>query len=352
MFSAGDTGHLAHSNQSKTRLDSVIYSADYPSVQDAIDDAVLVARPLVIEPKLHTVTTPYTIQNAVDVSVSAYGATFRAGADLPRMLDMDGTARTTWHGGIFEIPSPYTVTDTIYIHREEGHFVSTINTFRDVQILGRYVTGVRVGRQGDTGQCDHALLDNLVLVGTDGVSLHGLYIGSGVYANNLNHVITNLRAAYHQTHVYVDGTNVHCDGVFTGYGETDFRVGSTMFSVKNVRSETAERFLITGGPASYAANITIENVIFEAGLVPQDGEWLRLYLAGYTSVKNVVVANAPVTAKIKADAPAPLLLSVDGLTSKSLYTEAIDANINTTVANRGYVQVAGNGIVEAVTHDG
>lgn len=348
-FASSRQNHLDDHNRLRVESVQCVYSANYATPQAAIDDAITLKRPLVFEPVVHTLTAPLSILNAVYLSVSAYGATFQAGADLDALLNMEGTMRCVWRGGVFDVPAPYTAQNAVYVYHAEDGQSSSINTLRDVTITGRYVTGVRVGRADDTGQCDHAILDNSVLTGVEGVSLYGLYLGSGVFANNLNHVVTNLKASGHETHVHVSATNVALDGIFCDRATTDFFVGTTMFSLKNVRCEESQRFLVTSGPAGFSSLINVENVIWRGELLPEDGEWMQVKLAGHTSLKNVSIQGTTVTPKIKTDAPQPLLLTIQGLDTKAAYEDSVSANVNTTINNLGYIQIAENGLVAAVT---
>jgi hypothetical protein len=352
-LAAGENGHAARHNEERhaikalaARTRRVVYSDDYSTLQGAIDAAKSGSRPLIIAPGTHALSAPLVMDDCDLLHVSAYRATFSAVADMPAMLDMKNCTRCTWHGGRFDVPEGRTVDNAIYIYHDTSQ--STRNAFYDVMIQGAYTVGIRVGQQGSGFQCDHMFFQNVECNGAGGAGQIGIYVGSGVHANCLNHTFRNIMCSGHGTHIHVDATNAYLDGVFLDRSDVDFYVASTQFAVRNVRSEGAGRLLVTGGPAGYGAMLTLEDVLWNGQEIEADGEWIQAKLAGGLVLRKVTIRNPAYAPKISVGATKPLRLQIDGMIAPVGHADMIDAAANVIVQRSGYITLDVNGHVESI----
>jgi len=342
--------HLLDHNRLHTQNSNVVYSGHFATLQEAVDAAIARGRPLVIAPGVHTLTAPLVIDRGYHLHIQAYGARIYAGANLTALVEMRDCVRCTWRGGWLWTTDNYTVGTMLYIYREDGQ--CTRNAIYDVNIDGHYTIGVRIGRATDPGQCDHMLLQNVECTGASITAGRiGYYIGTGVYGNCLNHVVQHVLAAFHDTHVYIDATNVEMTGVYCSMANTDFFVSASQFHVSGVRSEGSERFFVTAGPAGYGANLSVENVLWPAQELHADGQWIIGRLSGVLSLRNVTLYDAPdgVTPVIRGDPGVGLLLDIDGLVSTSTAANAVSATAKVQVSLRNYAQIGAGGSLIGIT---
>jgi hypothetical protein len=339
--------HQAHHTALHRRLNGALYSADYPNLQAAVDDMDAKKRPLIIAPDTHVLTEPLRFDSLIYCNVDARGAFFRAGADMPAMLDMPDCRRCHWHGGWFTVPANRIVDNVIYCYRDA--IQCTGNTFNEVMIEGAYKCGIRVGKPGSVYQCDHTYFTNIECNAAGLPGQVGIHVGTGVYGNCLNHHFVNLHMGSHETHVYIDQTNVSITNADFDTAERDLYVAAQAFSIRNVRSEDSQRFMVTAGPASYVANLTVDNVIWNADSIAEDGEWLQAKLAGYLKLSNVRVVNAAHPPVIRSyNGMAALRIAIDGLTTNAAAQDAFVLPPQTTV--RGdYIQHAVSTAVMSIT---
>jgi len=339
--------HIDDHKRLHRHIQQGVFSADYGTLQDAVNDAISKRRPLVIAPGTHTLTAPLVIAGGNALAVSAYGATLQAGADMAALVELRDCTRCTWRGGWLKVHEGRTVDNALYIYRHEGQ--CTRNAVYDLTIEGAYTTGVRIGRPGDCGQCDHMYITNVECIGRANAGQVGIYVGPGVFGNCLNHTFTNIMLSGHDTHAVIDATNTYWSGVFLDRASVDFKVNATMLSIRGVRSEEAGRFIVTGGPAAFGASLSFEDIQWHGQKMADDGEWIQCALSGSLLLRNVVVTNPAVNAVIKTGPGAALLLRIDGLTSKTAYTDALKVSAKTTVQTTHYVKLDAKGAVESIT---
>lgn len=268
-----------------------VYSANYSTLQDALDDAVTKARPLIIEPKTHNLDTGLLLNNANNIHIFAYGATLNANSSMSSIFEMRDTTRCSWSGGRFNVPTGKTVDNAVYINRTSVQ--SSRNVFTDITVEGYYTVGIRVGKQTSGFQCDHMWFINTELIGRNQSGQIGAYIGDGVFGNCLNHTFTNFMSSSHDKHMVVDRTNVYVDKAFLDTSAvTDFDLNTYNFMISNCRSEEGKRFIVI--PQSTAnSNISLLNCLYNAQSLHSDGKWLSMGFGGCLKIDNVSVVNNP-----------------------------------------------------------
>ncbi len=344
--------HLTDSLRLHAHLKQSVYSGDYSTLQEAADDAASLGRPLVIEPKTHTVTTPLVINGASDLHVFAYRAKFAASGSLASLVEFKNCTRCSMHGGWLTIPDGSTVTNALYVYYDTAQ--STRNNFYDMTIEGHYGVGVRVGKTNSIAQCDHHNFKNLELIGRDDSGQIGVYCGTDVYGNCLNHTFDNLMASHHDKHIVVSATNAYMSNVFFDTANVDIDLRSTAFSIEGVRGEDSKRFMDDGGVVNAGANISVRDVLWNAQSIHADGNWIKSNIAGSLTLDNVRVVNAAVRPVISCQPGAPKVVHVRGLTegggsTACPYSGAFNVNSNVTVKTASYLELDTDGIVASIT---
>lgn len=340
--------HIADHARLHREQQGVVYSANYASVQAAVDDAAAKRRPLVIAPGEYLLTEPLVIRGCDRLHISAYRATLTASADMASLVDVANCTRCTWQGGWLNIPPGRKVDNALYVYYDTAQ--CTHNLFRDVVIAGDYSVGIRVGKTGSTYQCDHIYFDNVECNGVGLAGQVGIYVGPGVYGNCLNHTFRNIMVTEHATHVVVDRTNAYFDGVFMDEASVaDWRVDATTFSARNIRSESAARMLVTGGPSTFATLLSFSDVLWGGDRLAADGEFIRAHLAGVLRLTDIHVRNPAVTPKIYAAPGAPLLVDIRGLASATPVADMLKwGNANPTARAHGALLVSSSTRVESI----
>lgn len=342
--------HIADHGRIHRRLQQYVFSEDYPTLQAALDDVAQFRRPLVIAQKTYTLAAPLLLDNQRNVHIFAYGATVNPGANMPALLEMRDCTDCTVHGGRWNTGPNFQVDNAIYVYHET--FQSSRCQFYDVTVEGHYGAGVRIGKMGQGGQCDHHTFTNLTTFGTMEAGQVGVYVGGGTYGNLLNHTFNDLKCSGNEKHVVVDATNVYIVGAFFDRSVVDLQVNSPAFSIQNVRSEEATRFLVTGGPSGAPANISVRDVIWHGEQLAADGEWLQMKWAGSLLLEQVRVVNAPVAPKVRGNPGAPLVIHARGLTVgggvPAPYSGAFAVSGNVTVKTDSYIELAADGRVLSI----
>lgn len=334
-WQVGQSGHAAEHNQIGLALNQVVYSANYPTLQDAIDTAASLTRPLIIEPKGHILSTPLLLDNLNGIHVFAYGATFVSSGNMAALLDMRDCIYSSWTGGHFQVNNGHVVDNAVYIHRENTRSSQCI--FRDIHIQGDYSTGLRIGRLGDNLQCDDMTFSNTTLSGTGKPGQTGVYCGSNQYGNNLNHHFYKLASVDHETNVAIKLTNAYITGGEFGHAAVDLDVDAVSFVCRNVRSESSKRFLQSLGYSSYLTQVTIEDVSWTGEQIAADGEWIQYYHAGNLRLNNVSISEPVYLPIIHVQGGAPLRVSINGLATPATAQGAFLLGTNASVKG-DYIQ--------------
>lgn len=336
--------HVDDHNRYRNYVLQAVNSLDYGTLQAAIDDAATYKRPLIIAPGTYTLSASMLMNNLSDVHVFAYGAKFTISGDLASLLDMRDCTRCSWQGGWFNVPTGRTVANAIYVYRDT--LQASRNSFQDVTVDGDYTVGVRIGQQSNGGQCDHMYITNLEVMGHDLAGQVGVYVGDGVYGNCLNHTFNDLMCSHNETHVKVDATNPYLRNAFFDTSVTDIVLNANVFSIRGGRSESATRFMSTGGPSGAVANVTIDDLEWHGEDIAADGEWIQHKLSGSLNLSNVRVLNAAHAPVVKITASKPVGVTVNGMTSTATAAEAISGAAAVTGI---YTQHDDDGEVVSVT---
>lgn len=341
--------HLDDSLRLNGQTKKAVYSGDSyygGNLQSALDDAATLKRPLIIAPGSYNLTSGLSMNGLNDVHVYARGVTLNATADMASLLEMKDCVDCSWFGGRFKVNTGRTVPNVIYIYRETLSAIH--NTVDHAVIEGDYSVGLRVGKQLSGASCDHIFFNDVRLIGTDKADQIGIYAGDGINGNCLNLSFNNIMCNRHETHIKVDKTNAYFSNVFLDTCTTDFIVDAVLFSLRNVRSESASRFLSTGGPSSSLGHITIEDVWWNGESINTDGEWIQHRIAGYLKLDNVKCINAGYAPVVRSYAPAATVIKVDGLSTIATSADAFVHDSNTVVKG-DYIQHDSNKAVVSIT---
>lgn len=327
-----------------------VNSLDYATLQLAAADAITFGLPLVIAPK--TYTERLLISGASDLHVFAYGAKLVASGNITSLVELKNCTRCSWHGGWLAIPNGATVTNALYVYSDSGQ--STRNTFYDMTIDGHYGAGVRVGEINNADQCDHHHFENIEFIGRDNVGQVGIYCGTDVYGNCLNHTFDDLMISHHDKGAVISAANAYLSNVFFDTNNVDLYINSTALSLQNVRSEDSKRFMDDGGVVNAGANISIRDVLWNAQSIHADGHWIKSNIAGALTLDNVRVVNAAVRPVISCQTGAQKVVHVRGLTEGGgavacPYEGAFDVNGNVAVKTDSYLELNSDGIVASIT---
>lgn len=342
--------HIADHERLHRRHASAIYSADFADLQGAFSAAIGKGRPLVLEPVTHSLIAPIILQNAVGLTVFAYGARLIAGVDMDVLVDVAGMGYSSIHGLYLDTAPGVTVGDMLRIRANGGWCHQW--SFYDTWIKGAYKAGIRIGIPADEGrQCDDTLFVRTELNGTQAGSV-GVHAGNGLHSNNMLHKFYGLTCSGHGTHFRVDATSVHLDGANFDRAELDFDIGATRFYAAHVRSEESARFAKSRGPGAYGTTATFVDCQWQGTQGAADGRWLEWYQAGSLRVQDCQAVNAPVQPVIYAQPSAALNIIVDGLMCGGAVAcpaeSAIAANGKTAVSLRSYTELDTSGAVKAV----
>lgn len=341
--------HISDHEQLHRHNNSVIYSADFNSLNDAIQAAINNHRPVILAPKVHTLTEPIVITNAVNFALSAYGAELRAGANMDVLFDVVGGGYNSFRGLNLTTAEGVTVGDMLRVRSGAGWAHN--NSFYDTWIQGSYTTGIRIGAVADaSNQCDDTLFVRTELNSAHAGSI-GVHAGNGLHANNLLHKFYALTCSGHSTHFRVDATSVHIDGANFDRAELDFDIGATRCYAAHVRSEESTQFVKSRGPGTYGAQAAFVNCQWYGENSILSGRWIEWYQAGSLRLQDCTVLGSPMQPVVYASPSASLHIIVDGLMCGAAvsvpHATAISVNNKTTVTTRSYTELDITGAVVA-----
>lgn len=366
----GRSDHKAQTLRVFRDLNSAVYSDRYNTLQDAVDAAIgapdkpdgpvrTACRALLISGH-HALTEPLRIRNTQWLHIRAYGARITAAADMDRLLDIDGVSYCTFEGLRLDTTPDATVTRLAHLYWSKDAARSTTgNVFRDCTFSGRYVTGLTLGLPGMGNQCDHTHIDRCHFLGAwtpgdDALWQEGLHIGDGIHGNNLLHTVNALVATHHRKHVVVDASQLVLTGASLQWSEVDFDLRTSwLCRIAGVRSEGAERLMVTGGPASYGAQIALSDVQYHAERLTSDGQWIQARVGGVIRLDNLRCSNAPegVAPTIYAAPPATLYLEARGILAGGNHPApeagALTVNEHVEATLAGYIELTPGGGVKA-----
>lgn len=349
--------HLENHYQIHWLARNAVVSGWYATLQEAVDDAVIKNRILIVQPGNYLLDAPLRLYGN-NTAFFGYGATLTPSAPMESVLEIVDCQRTLIAGFRIFVPSIAPVTNAIYMRRYQQyvHKVEVTNVVVD----GFYKTGVRVGEMGIGDQLDMITLSNISCYGRAGVSETGIYIGTHIWGNNVLYTVKNVECGTHITHIHVDHTDcVIRGGNLDQCSGQDILASTSRLVIDDVRSEQSPRFLELGGPAGYYSHVLLRNIDYRGAAFPEGGYFITTGSAGLLELDGVYAINSPHQPIIFANPGAALALIVNGFAaglgeaSCPLET-AFEINNNTTLLIRVYTQLGsiseGRGIVAQIVN--
>jgi len=255
-----------------------------------------------LPPGNYKITAPlrvYSVQGFHLIGSGIFQTFIRPSGTLASALDLNGVAYSTFEN--FSVGGDGTEIVTSVIHSywdlTTATRSNTQNTFRSIQIGGRYVNGFEIGRAGDNNQVDnhsffHCLAMGSWVPGEKTYWQTGFLLGSGVWANNLEHTFYKLTSTHNRYGVECQGSQVAIYGADISGNEVDLKIAATgYFYASAVRSEGSQRLLVSGGPASYVGNLTLQDIDWHGENIHRDGFWIWYNQGGTLLLNNVRCTN-------------------------------------------------------------
>lgn len=280
------------------------------------------------------------------------------GSSLEAAVDLNGTAYCSFENFAIRGSGTGSVTRAMWLRWTGVYRSSTRNNFRDITVFDLAYTraGVEIGDAGHPGvQVDNTTWTNVVVEGRrdpgsgDAVNWqNGFLVGDGVFGNNLLHTFVGCKSHHHANGILASASNVTWLGGTLQSNDVDFYSGGTsVLTVKGLRSELSQRLLMTGGPATYAATVSIDDIAFMPDYIPTADQGLIVWrVGGSLSIRELNIPSHNPAPKIIFDNPAPAVLHIDGMVSK----QPLSSLISSTGAGGVRVNVAG--YVQATDPDG
>jgi hypothetical protein len=349
-----------------------------PTIQAAIDyilgpgDPLSVTRrassPLYLPHGLYRIESPLRVEGAHGFMLYGDGkeqTRFQAVGTMDRMLDINGVSRSTF--GHFSLVGDYTssVTDAIHCRHDGTARTTDYSTLHNIDIQEgfRCVTGIRIGEPSASTQCDTWKLDDIDAVGafpaTGGTTWwqEGVHVGSGVFANNLDHKGYDLNVSSWRRNFYIDACQFALFGFETGKGEVDFYIpfaGVMYLVAAGGRSEGSDRLIEQVTPSTAPATAQFHDIDWIADSLDADGRAIKWRAGGHLALRNIRFYWSTVpgsTPRLQTSVAAqPLDVTLDGISGISTLKEFltdVDADTQVHIRN-GFGQIDGSGGL--VTH--
>lgn len=266
---------------------------DTAAIQAAIDasagdgDPARVGRlakgPVHLPPGTYRVTRPLRVYSVSYLKFSGAGKSTRIkpSGTLASVLDLNGVAFSSFEDFLIEGDTTEQVQDAIAFTWDPtlANRSSSGCVFRNLTIQStRFATGFRIGKWGSADQVDTSSYDNVTINGYWTPAEKTWYqnaflVGSGVYGNNLIHSFWHCSAVRCAIGFHVAATNFMLCGGSLGANGVDFQADTlSYFLVQGIRSENSGRLLVAGnGPTTNAANVSLTDLVWEAGGLAPDG---------------------------------------------------------------------------------
>jgi hypothetical protein len=348
-----------------------------PTIQAAIDyilgpgDPVSVVRrassPLYIPHGLYRIESPIQIEGAHGFNLYGDGkeqTRFQPVGTMDRVFDINGVSRSTF--GMFSLvgDSTSSVTDAIHCRHDGTLRTTDYSTLHNIDIQGqvRCVTGIRIGTDGGTTQNDTWKLDDLDVVGgfTAGEATwwqEGIHIGTGVYANNLDHKGYDLNVSEWRRNFFIDACQFALFGFDTGKAEADFYIeaAGVYLVAAGGRSEGSDRLIEQVTPSVAPAVAQFHDIDWVANGLHTDGRAIKWAAGGHLFLKNIRFYWDPLpgsTPRLYTSTFAqPLDVTLDGISGVSTLGEFLtDVGADTQVHIRnGFGQIDASGGLVAHT---
>lgn len=275
----------------------------------------------------YRITRPLRIYSAQHVNFHGDGGSTRLIpiGKLDSVLDLNGCAYSTFRDFRIEGNTrDESVTDAIYCYRDAAtaYRSTTKVVFEGIHVANtRCVTAIRAGQPGSGTQCDQIAYRDLTLTGAwkPGEKTwyqHGLFVGDGVFANNLIHSAFNLSSSFWANGVTADATNFAMWGGAFGQNGTDLNAKTlAYFTAQGFRSESSQRLFESIGQSSNDGLYNLSDIVWSADQIAPDGEFVRMRTPGSLSLRNLQITNGGANARIRADSSLSSSIQLNGVLS-------------------------------------
>lgn len=344
---------------------------DYGAVDDAVhDDADAIQRcidaclgeadpktrvrdargPIYLPAGNYRITRPLQIYSAHYVQFYGDGGSTRLipTGNLASVLDLNGCAYSTFRD--FRIEGngkDEAVGNAIYCYYDPAtaYRSTTKNVLERIIVANtRCVTAIRAGKPGSGLQCDQMAYRDLSITGGWQPAektwyQHGLFVGDGVFANNLIHSAFNLSSSFWANGVTADATNFAMFGGAFGQNGTDMNAQTlAYFTAQGFRSESSQRLFESPRNGSSDGLYSLSDIVWAANAIAPDGEFIRMSTNGNLSVRNLQVANGGTTARIAATPPISATVRLQGVAAQCGIDQFVRLNSKATLVSEGYYQ--------------
>lgn len=295
----------------------------------------------------YKITKPLKIYSAHYVNFHGDGGSTRLipVGTLSCVLDVNGVAYSKFSDFLIEGNTTEQVENGIYIYWDpDAAYRSTTRVIlENITIHGlRCVTGIRVGKYKSGLQCDQVSYNNLSIVGNWSPTettwyQNGLYIGDGVFGNNLIHSATTIWSGFWKNGIVVDRTNYSQLGGSFGQNGTDI-IGMTLgyLTIQGVRSETSQRLFESYGPDSNVGTYNFSDIIWSTDRLAADNEFIRMNANGNLKLTNIQLQNGGPNIKLVSKPYLGTTIHLEGISAQTPFDKFLDINKNVSVETRGY----------------
>lgn len=343
--------HIADHARLHLNLQQSVYSADYASLQLAIDDAISKNRPLTIAPGTQNIAAPLQVYGADRLSIINLGV-INPTVSMDKVFDVVGCANFSLSGGAIQIPAGVVVQDAIHIYNDTEITASLtkrpyVGHIRISSSAGYFVNGLRIG-DGDNSQCDHGLFERLNIGGSVSNSQRGVYLHGG-WGNNLSHTVfacfvSNCDTGYEVAAIN-DVTLIEC--CYDGPSETGspyansvaYKIVSLSSNIFGGRVESSDKLYLDNFSTNVSSHRTLRGVLFAAnGMVGNN--WIEVANGGVFDLQ-VTCTNAPIEPHIKVNTLGQLWMSGSVLITAPVEIRPSAANLVDGANARGsltYIQ--------------
>jgi hypothetical protein len=186
----------------------------------------------------------------------------------------------------------------------------------------KFKNGISVGRNSGSYDVSAGMFRDITIDGGREVGAaeatywqSGIYLGSSVSGNVLNHYLDGCRIHFVKNAVRVDSVNsVSITRSETSHVENVvYKSGPGVLSIADSRFEESYRLIDTLGGASYSSSATVDNVIW-GGITsaPPDNYYLRWNYGGTLILRNVFVQPQGYTRYIQCSSAKPITVLLEG----------------------------------------
>lgn len=304
---------------------------DTAAIQAAIDAAIggnpagavgtsrWATRPVYIPAGVYKITAPLKIYGTLGFHMFGDGAnTFLAASGaLSSVIECNGMRHSVLEDfHVTGLTGTDTATDAIRIDWDPAISAGSCydNDYRRIVVRNlKYVRGISVGFfSGALDVANHRFwgcqTSGQWASGETTWWQGGLVSGSGVGANVLDHFYFGCRSQFNKYGFWANNTNISIFGTSSSWNEVDiFQVGPRFVTVQGFRSENAQRLFRQAGGAGYAAQVTLQDVLFSTDQLHADGRFVEFGYSGTATLQNVMVQ--PFTGKV----PVIFITSINSL---------------------------------------